>query len=179
MTQRLSAYFDWIEPSQVHSLFQPEIAATLGQEEPLISTLQAMPADSSAIQRMLLLEQRFFLGDHNLNYTDKMSMAAGVESRVPFLDPDLMALAATLPDCYRQRGREGKWILKKAMEGILPHEVIYRPKTGFGVPLRAWLKGPLRELVYDALSPVALKQCGLFNPEAVNRMLTLCQCCPI
>jgi asparagine synthase (glutamine-hydrolysing) len=129
-----------------------------------------MPEAATPLQRMLLLEQRYFLADHNLNYTDKMSMACGVEARVPLLDPDLMALAARIPDGLRQRGNCGKWIFKKAMEGILPTEVIYRSKTGFGVPLRTWLHGPLATLLNDVLSRQAIVSRGVFDPDAVQRM---------
>jgi asparagine synthase (glutamine-hydrolysing) len=166
---RLAAYFDWARPDDVAGLMAPRWRGALG-ETPLLDALTAMPATATPLQRMLLLEQRYFLADHNLNYTDKMSMAAGVEARVPFLDPDLMALAARIPDRYRQRGAEGKWILKKAMEGILPHDVIYRPKTGFGVPLRAWLAGPLAPLMDELLSPGTLANRGLFDAGAVAMM---------
>lgn len=168
--ERLAAYFDWASPSAVHALFRPEIAAGL-HETPLRDALAAIPTSATALQRMLLLEQRYFLADHNLNYTDKMSMAAGVETRVPFLDPDLVDLAARIPDRYRQHGAEGKWILKRAMQGILPHDVIYRPKTGFGVPLRAWLRGPLRTMLHDLLSPASLARRKLFDTDAVARMM--------
>ncbi len=86
---------------------------------------------------------------------------------MPFLDPDLVAFAAGLPPAFKQRGREGKWIFKRAMEGVLPHDVIYRPKTGFGVPLRRWLRHELKPLVDDVLSPTSLQRRGLFDPEAV------------
>ena len=111
---------------------------------PLKQYLDELPPALPPLQRMLALEQRFFLADHNLLYTDKMSMAAGVEVRVPFLDNDLVRLANALPPELKQRGAEGKWVLKKAMEPYLPHDVIYRPKTGFGAPLRHWLRHELR-----------------------------------
>ena len=123
------------------------------------------------MQRMLALEQRFFLADHNLLYTDKMSMAAGVEVRVPFLDNDLVRLANALPPGLKQRGAEGKWVLKKAMEPYLPHAVIYRPKTGFGAPLRHWLRHKLREWVGDILSADTLRRRGLFDPKAVAALV--------
>ena len=100
-----------------------------------------------------------------------MGMAAGVEIRVPLLDPDLVALAARLPILFKQRGAEGKWIFKQAMEGILPREIIYRPKTGFGVPLRAWLHGPLKPLLGDLLSAESLRRRGWFEAGAVARLL--------
>jgi asparagine synthase (glutamine-hydrolysing) len=120
---------------------------------------------------MLGLEQRFFLADHNLNYTDKMSMAAGVEVRVPFLDLELVDYAATIPNNLKLNRGEGKWILKKAMEPYLPKEIIYRPKTGFGVPLRNWMRNQLRDLTSDYLNEFTLKKRGLFDPKSVNRLI--------
>lgn len=167
---RMASYFDWTPPDTAAHLLAPALDGAALQQ-PLQAAMPGMPASASHLQRMLLLEQRFFLADHNLNYTDKMGMAVGVETRVPFLDPDLMALAASIPDVLRQRGAEGKWILKKAMEGMLPENVIYRPKTGFGVPLRAWLRGPMREMLHDLLSPGSLQRRGLFDPGAVRALV--------
>jgi asparagine synthase (glutamine-hydrolysing) len=140
-------------------------------EQPIDDALAAMPASASPLQRMLLLEQRFFLTDHNLNYTDKMSMAEGVETRVPFLDPPLIELASRVPDGLKQRGSEGKWILKQVMQGILPDEVIHRPKTGFGVPLRTWLHGPLEPILHDLLGSESVRRRGLFDVAATTRLL--------
>lgn len=168
--QRLASYFDWASPTTVRNLFVPDLAREV-VENPLLAALKGMPETASPLQRMLLLEQRFFLADHNLNYTDKMSMAASVETRVPFLDPELMKLAARIPDRYRQRGRISKWILKKAMEGILPLDVIYRPKMGFGVPLRAWLHGPLQTMSHDLLSTETVRKRGIFEASMVELLM--------
>lgn len=168
--ERLASYFDWVSPTIVRHMFVPELASNL-DEEPLLETIRSAPPSATPLQRMLLLEQRYFLPDHNLNYTDKMSMAVGVETRVPYLDPELMDLASRIPDRYRQHGSEGKWILKRAMEGILPQDVIYRPKTGFGVPLRAWIHGPLKSLLQDLLSAETIRKRGLFEPAAVAQLL--------
>jgi asparagine synthase (glutamine-hydrolysing) len=168
---RLASYFDWAPAGTVRSLFLPEIARTL-HEEPLLADLRSMPRTATPLQRMLLLEQRYFLADHNLNYTDKMSMAAGVETRVPFLDPEMVALAARIPDGFRQHGAHGKWVLKKAMEGTLPNDVIYRPKMGFGVPLRVWLRGPLKNIMYELLSADTIRRRRLFDPTAVSRLVS-------
>ena len=168
---RLASYFYWLDPAMVEELLADDVRAASWSEEPLVASLADLPDIVPALNRMLYLECRHFLPDHNLNYTDKMSMAAGVEVRVPLLDPDLVALAARLPVQYKQRGPEGKWIFKKAMEGMLPREVIYRPKTGFGVPLRSWLHGPLKQMVEDTLSEDSLRRRGWFNPGAVGRLL--------
>lgn len=100
-------------------------------------------------------------------------MAASIEVRVPFLDLDLAAHASTLPSEVKQRGKQGKWVLKKAMEPFLPEEVIYRPKTGFGAPLRRWLKGDLKPLMYDLLSGESLARRGLFDVTAVQALISM------
>ena len=167
--ERLVSYFEWEPDATVRKLFAPEIA--LSSEQPLLQALEDMPSTATPLQRMLLLEQRYFLTDHNLNYTDKMSMAEGVETRVPFLDPDVVSMASRIPDRFRQRGSQGKWILKQAMQGVLPKEVIDRPKTGFGVPLRAWLRGPLGSMMGDLLSPDSVRKRAIFDPSAVAQFL--------
>jgi asparagine synthase (glutamine-hydrolysing) len=169
--QRLLSWFDWTNGDSVRGLFAEHLRDGMSRGNPLEEAVQTMPASASGLQRMLLLEQKYFLADHNLNYTDKMSMAAGVEVRVPFLDPDLMQLASRVPDRYRIRSGEAKWILKRAMEPLLPRDVIYRPKTGFGVPLRAWMRGPLRGLVRDTLDPGAVRRRGIFDAGAVTRLV--------
>lgn len=137
----------------------------------MLDFLHPLPGDTQPLERMLALEQRFFLADHNLTYTDKMSMAVGVEVRVPFLDHDLVEFAQRIPLALKQRGQEGKWVLKKAMEPYLPRDVIYRAKSGFGAPLRRWMRHELRELVGDLLSVESLKRRGLFDPNAVQRLI--------
>ncbi len=171
---RLVNYFRWAAEGDLAGLYTADFRAALcGEvaEEPLLAFLQPLPADVSSLERMLALEQRFFLADHNLIYTDKMSMAAGVEVRVPFLELELVDFAARIPARLKQRGREGKWVLKKAMEPYLPREVIYRPKTGFGAPLRRWMRHELRELLGDLWSAESLKLRGLFEPVAVQRLI--------
>jgi len=172
--ERLASYFYWAPPRTLASLYGEalrEASSRGGASAPLRAALAELPADTPALHRMLLLEGRFFLTDHNLNYTDKMAMASGVEVRVPLIDPDLVALAARLPPALKQRGRTGKWIFKKAMEPLLPKDVIYRPKTGFGAPIRHWLRHELRPIVDDVLSEPSLGRRGLFDPLAVQELV--------
>ena len=82
-----------------------------------------------------------------------------------------MLISSRIPVQFKHRGREGKWILKKAMEPYLPHDVIYRPKTGFGAPVRRWLRFELRDWLGDILSPTRLHKRGLFDPQAVQRLV--------
>lgn len=171
---RLVNYFAWSRSEDLLALYTPGFRAALGEAEaatPMLEFLSELPAGLSTLERMLALEQRFFLADHNLTYTDKMSMAAGVEVRVPFLDLDLVEYAQRIPMRYKQRGGEGKWVLKKAMEPYLPRDVIYRPKSGFGAPLRRWMRVELRELLGDVLGEASLRRRGLFEPTAVQRLI--------
>lgn len=167
-------YFRWINDSKLRALYTADFLAKLGNEDaaaPMLEFLAPLSKNTTSIERMLALEQRFFLADHNLIYTDKMSMATGVEVRVPFLDLELVEFAARIPAKFKQRGSVGKWVLKKAMEPYLPHDVIYRSKTGFGAPLRRWLRYELKELVGDVLSTESLKRRGLFLPLAVQKLI--------
>lgn len=172
--ERIAHYFSWIRRSDLNALFSPDLRFTLESvraETVMLEYLSGAPSESTSLERMLLLDQRFFLTDHNLTYTDKMAMTAGVEVRVPFLDLELVDFAAKIPDRYKQRGSIGKWVLKKAMEPYLPRDVIYRSKSGFGAPLRRWMRFELRELLGDLLSEESLRKRGIFDPMAVQRLI--------
>lgn len=172
--ERLCGYFDWTNEPLRRGLYTPALQNQVAGTEtlaPLKASLARIPHEPDRLNRMLYLEARHFLADHNLNYTDKASMAHGIEVRVPFLDPDLVRFATTVPSAWKQRGAVGKAIFKRAMEPALPRDVIYRPKTGFGVPLRRWLRHELRETVRETLSPERLKARGWFDPVAVGALV--------
>jgi asparagine synthase (glutamine-hydrolysing) len=172
--QRLVEYFSWGSASELRGLLSESMRRQLssaGPSAPLQAWLESLPPGLSRLQQLLALEQRFFLADHNLHYTDAMSMAVGVEVRVPFLDTELLQWSWRLPDRFKQRGRSGKWVLKRAMEPWLPRDVIERPKTGFGAPLRRWLQHDLQPLLHEHLNPGRLARDGLFDPGAVQQLL--------
>lgn len=123
------------------------------------------------VNQMIHVDTMVYLPCLNLTYSDKMSMANSVEVRVPFLDHRLVEFAARIPPHLKLRGLEGKYILKKALRGRLPDDVIYRKKAGFGAPIRSWLKGELSELVGDLLSKERIVARGLFEPSSVARVL--------
>jgi len=172
--RRIASYFLWSVEDLRRGLYSSELANATKDVDtlsPLLASLARIPNEKDPLNRMLYLEAKHFLADHNLNYTDKTTMAAGVESRVPFLDPDLVALAARIPSEWKQQGRVGKAIFKKAMEPYLPHDVIYRPKTGFGAPIRRWMSVELRPLLEDVLSAESLRKRGLFDPAEVRNLM--------
>jgi asparagine synthase (glutamine-hydrolysing) len=120
---------------------------------------------------MLYWEMKSFLVDHNLNYTDKMSMTVGVEARVPYLDVELVNFSTTIPPELKMKGKETKYILKKVAERYLPKEIIYRSKSGFGAPVREWVIHNLHNKIKDYLSKETLNRRGIFNADAVWKLI--------
>ncbi len=114
---------------------------------------------------MLYADAKVWLPDDLLNKADKMTMATGLELRVPFLDHKLIEFAAALPQSAKLGGKGGKTILRNAMRGALPDDIIDRPKKGFPVPIKSWLAGPLREFARDNLLP-ADSACNRFMDRA-------------
>ena len=169
----IRAYFQ-IAEEEVLGLYSPEIRAQINDRtatEPILEFLGRMPRSTTVLQKLLAIDQRFFLADHNLNYTDKMSMASGVEIRVPFLDEPLIDFAEQIPDQLKQSSFTNKKILRQAMSGCLPKEVLQRPKTGFGLPVRRWIRNELREMVFDYLSPSKVRERGIFDHDAVENLI--------
>jgi asparagine synthase (glutamine-hydrolysing) len=123
------------------------------------------------LNQLLYVDLKTFLPCLNLAYTDKMSMAASTEVRVPLLDDEMLALTASIPPGLKLRGLTRKYIFKRSFEAILPHDVVWRRKSGFGAPIRAWLVGDLKGMVHDLLSPEAVRARGLFDPTEVERLI--------
>jgi asparagine synthase (glutamine-hydrolysing) len=123
------------------------------------------------LDRIQYADMKTYLPGDILTKVDRASMATSLEVRVPLLDHELLEWAATLPPAFRLRGREGKYLLKKAMEGRLPHEILYREKMGFSVPLANWFRGPLRETVRRRLTEGGLNECDIFDMRFVRRLL--------
>jgi asparagine synthase (glutamine-hydrolysing) len=172
---RIASYFYWLDPEHGDSLFEGDALrdARPSSGDALLDCVQSLPPNMPRLNKMLYLDTKFFLADHNLNYTDKMSMAHGVEVRVPLLDYEVVRHAGRLRVEDKQRGPTTKWVFRKAMEGILPRDVIYRPKAGFGVPLREWMSKGLMPLVDEVLSEKSLAARGIFSPVAVRRLIEL------
>ncbi|MFQ3598304.1 MAG: asparagine synthase (glutamine-hydrolyzing) [Chloroherpetonaceae bacterium] len=120
---------------------------------------------------MCAIDTKCFLASLNLTYSDKSSMAASVEERVPLVDYKVVEFAHRLPERYKINGLTQKYLLKKVAEKYLPKEIIYRPKAPFGAPLRAWVKKDLDALIKDCLSESQLKKRGIFNPKAVRSII--------
>jgi asparagine synthase (glutamine-hydrolysing) len=160
-------------PGEQLGLYTPEFRSRVSGFDPYDTHLQYFDAVTAAdfTDQMLYVDQHTFLPELNLTYSDKTSMAASVEVRVPLLDQSVAALMREIPGEWKIRGMTQKYLFKRAMEGILPHEVIWRGKAGFGAPIRAWLHGDLREMVQDLLSPHAIANRGYFEPRQIQRLI--------
>jgi asparagine synthase (glutamine-hydrolysing) len=123
------------------------------------------------IERMQFLDMNFYMAEDILTKVDRASMAVSLEVRAPFLDPRVAEFAASLPLRYKLKGSKGKYILKKAVEPLLPKNILHRPKKGFGVPIAEWLKGRLNPLLHDLLDSNRLKNQGLFDERYVGNLI--------
>ena len=129
-------------------------------------------ADGSPdLSRMLYVDSKVWLADDILLKADKMTMAHGLELRVPFLDHKLVEFTTRLPPEFKLRGRTGKVLLREAMRGILPQPILSRPKKGFPVPTEQWLRGPLKGYVRDTLLSRDSACREYFDLEAIETLL--------
>jgi asparagine synthase (glutamine-hydrolysing) len=135
------------------------------------ATYASAPVEDDRVNRMCLTDTRLFLPGLNLTYTDRASMAASTEVRVPFVDPRVFEAAFSLPGSAKIRGFVQKAPLKDAARAWLPDEIIDRPKSSFGAPLRAWLTEELRPLVDDVLLSGQLVAHGYLRPNALHRIV--------
>jgi asparagine synthase (glutamine-hydrolysing) len=125
---------------------------------------------TDVVEQMQSLDTQLYLAEDILTKVDRASMAVSLEVRAPFLDPRVAEFAASLPSNYKLRGGKTKYILKRAIADILPPFVARRGKKGFGVPVAEWLKGKLRPLARDLLSPERVRKAGVFNPDYVTKL---------
>jgi asparagine synthase (glutamine-hydrolysing) len=122
-------------------------------------------------ERSLWIDMRFYLQDNMLVKVDRASMMHGLEVRVPFLDPELVAIVCRIPSKYKYYGKISKYILKKLAYRYLPKEIIERPKKGFGIPLSRWIRHDLKTTFQETLSKENIDKRGLFNPDFVSYLL--------
>ena len=163
---RMLGMYTWGERARIANLFVDSSKILVGND--LLERFHAMD-DRDVIKNMMKLDQRYDLMSLNLAYTDRMSMASGVEARVPFLDFDLVRVMNSISSSVKMKKGIPKYVLKKAMEPLLPHEVIYREKAGFGLPLRSWMRSG-NEMMRYYFDEARINKQGIFNTSALRQL---------
>jgi asparagine synthase (glutamine-hydrolysing) len=166
-SDRLLDLYTWTRPELIQALLA---GRTNAASAAAFQSRFGINAHRDIREAMMRVDQHYDLMSLNLCYTDRMSMAASVEARVPFLDFELVRVMNALSPSLKVRGRQGKFALKKAMEPLLPHDVIYRPKAGFGLPLRAWLRGN-KDWLSQYFAPERIRRQGIFDSDALQRVM--------
>ena len=174
-------HFRWmmfLSQKNKNSLYSPDLLQKLGgikplyQQPPLEDFFSRM-SQFDAINGELFLDLNTYLIDDILVKVDRMSMAASLETRVPLLDHKLVEFVFRLPGKLKLKGFTPKWMFKKSMEGLLPHENIFRKKEGFSIPIKHWLKSDLKDMMQTYLHQDRIQESGLFNFPEIERMMNL------
>ena len=171
--ERHGVWLGSFTPAEQQELFTP--GARERMEAPpsyaAFHEILAHAPSAQGLERMLYLDLKGYLGEGVLTKTDRASMACSLEVRVPLLDRRVVELAASLPMGLKLHGLTTKYVLKRALAGVLPRETLARPKKGFGMPLGHWFRGELRPLLREVCGADAIRRGGLFRPETVERLL--------
>ena len=170
--ERHHSWFGSFSSDQHGKLFTRDVLAATDSDiyrgvRELVGTTDA----KSVVERMQYADINYYLAEDILTKVDRAAMAVSLETRAPFLDPRIAQFAASIPVEYKLKGKSGKVILKEAMKDLLPHEILHRPKKGFGIPIAEWLKGRLNPLMHEMLAPERLKSQGLFEADYVQRLI--------
>ncbi|WP_288017017.1 XrtA/PEP-CTERM system amidotransferase [Blastomonas sp.] len=158
--------------AQRHALYSDSQRNALGSyrgEDHMIALMEAAPA-RTGLDAAQYADMKLWLSGDILTKVDRTSMAVSLEAREPLLDYRLIEFAATLPDAMRVRGGQGKWLMKRAMRGTLPDDILYRPKMGFVSPIAQWFRGPLVEQARAIASSSALARSGWFNTARLSEV---------
>jgi asparagine synthase (glutamine-hydrolysing) len=134
-------------------------------DDPLPAALAGDPA-----AQMMVQDMRSYLPDDILCKVDRAAMGVSLETRVPFLDPQVIDLSTRLPTDLKIRDGQGKWVLRQVLYRHVPQALIDRPKAGFAIPVGAWLRGPLRPWAEDLLAPATLGRDGLLDPGPIRQV---------
>jgi asparagine synthase (glutamine-hydrolysing) len=120
------------------------------------------------LDRMTLSDALSYLTDDVLQKVDRAAMSVSLETRVPFLDRDVVEFSCRVPPDMKIRNGQGKWLVRQVLDRFVPRDLIDRPKTGFGIPLDEWLRGPLKSWAADLLAPERLKRQAWFDPSRIE-----------
>ena len=166
--ERMARWFGALSNAERDVLVSPGLKAVKKREK----HSSTPEATNSALRKILYFDQTSWLPDNLLERGDRMTMAASLESRMPFMDHELAELVSAMPDIMRVRNRTTKWILREAMKPIIPVEILNRPKVGFRVPVNEWFQSSMRDWLYDHLTASNSITSVYYRREALGRILS-------
>jgi len=171
--EQYAAFRSYLLGEDIRRLLSKDSNAATAEWNPCGTFLQLFKEveGEDYVNQMLYVDAKTFLPDLNLAYSDKLSMACSIEVRVPFLDNEIVDFLQRVPPSLKIHGYTQKYLLRKAMESVLPRAILRRRKAAFGLPVRAWLRNELKEMLTDMLSEERVRRRGLFNAAAVSRMI--------
>ena len=175
-TGRYMSYVSVFSPALLGELLKangtPQTASNNGAASTTLKNYFARCSSADSLNQIEYVDIKTSLADDLLALTDKMSMAASIECRAPFLDHELVELTSRIPSNLKVRGLEMKYLFKKVVKPWLPEEILRRKKRGFGAPMGAWLRNDLKALVQETLSETQVKRRGLFHWEVVQKVIS-------
>jgi asparagine synthase (glutamine-hydrolysing) len=164
---RMVRWFGAVSPAEVDRLLVlPRSARANAASEPF----DVMPGNSS-LRSIMYFDQTSWLPDNLLERGDRMTMAASIEARMPFMDHELAAFVSSLPDRWRIRGRRTKYVLREAMARVLPASILERPKVGFRVPVNEWFRGPMKDYLIEHLHSDSSRTRAWYRQDALRAVL--------
>jgi len=161
-------------PQELERVLMPEVRAAV-ESSAVFSEIEdyvRTAGNRDWLGKMLYLDAKLYLQDEVLVKVDRASMACSLEVRCPFLDTAVVEFVSRLPAAMKLRFFSTKYLLKRSLQGLVPDDILHRPKKGFGIPVGPWIRGELRGLFQDTLDTTRIARQGLFRPDEVGRLLT-------
>ena len=167
VAERHQRWMGSFAPDERSAVLAPDVRRELVASDGVVDEYRSL----DPLNKVLMIDMRLYLENDILVKLDRASMMASLEGRVPLLNSDFVAYATGLPLDMKLRGLRSKFLLKRALRGILPDRILNRPKKGFGIPVAQWFRGPVKEQMLSVLSPERITRKGFFDAGAVGRLI--------
>jgi len=168
-------HFRWmifIKPDEKNNIFHSDISHTVNSDSIFAFISHYLDSNKlSGLNKSMYLDIKSYLVDNILVKVDRMSMATSLEARVPFLDYRIVEFAVSIPQDLKIKNFKTKYIFKKMAKRILAENIVNKPKQGFSIPMKSWLKGPVKNLMTDMLSYDRIEKQGIFNPHYIKKLM--------
>lgn len=166
------SHFNNLNRNELYSTeFRTKLNGNFGKASNLYKEIADSVLSENATDKLLYLDSKTYLPSDILTKVDRMTMATSLEARVPLLDHELIEFVQTIPAELKLKGNETKYIFKKAMEGIVPNEILYREKQGFGVPIGEWINSQLKSRIHETLLEKKTLERGYFDEKYIKILL--------